>query len=80
MKRVNAAYRALSQRPDARAGPPRRARARYSAAEARSSNLDSWGPRFLSTAAGKVALAVMVVLSSILAAVLLASALVFLLE
>ena len=80
MKRVNAAYRALSQRPDASPGPPRRPRARYSAVGARPSGLDSWGPGFLSTAAGKVALAVTVVVSSILAAVLLASALVLLLE
>jgi DnaJ-class molecular chaperone len=70
MKRVNVAYRELSRRP----------RTRYSAVAAEPPRSDTWEPGFLSTGAGKVALAVMVVVSSILVAVLLASALVFLLE
>ena len=49
MKRVNAAYQALSQRPNARAGVTRRSRTRQFDVEAQPPCLDVWAPRYLST-------------------------------
>ena len=80
MKRVNAAYQALSQRPNARAGATRRSRTRQFDVEAQPPCLDVWAPGFLSTDAGKVAAPIMVVASSVLVAFLMVSALMFLVE